>query len=183
MSIYHYKYKKYKQKYLQLSNKHNALIGGNTNDNKFTITSPLFKNGEQIPIEYTCDNSNGTKFDNIVPLEWSNIPENTKSLALIIDDPDAPKTTWVHFVCWNINRNATKFDINNVKIGVNSWNKNNYGNPCPPVNHGTHRYYFKLYALDNKLSFNTDKVTKEMLLNEINKHKIAKTQLMGTFQR
>jgi len=137
-----------------------------------------FEDGEAIPSEYTCDGS-----DISPPLSFSNIPENTKSLALIVDDPDAPTGTWVHWLVWNIPANKTSFSKGeNITFpqGKNDFGNLNYGGPCPPS--GTHRYFFKLYALDTTLKIN-DGSTKEQLESAMSGHIIEEAQLIGTYSR
>lgn len=109
------------------------------------VTSPAFKENESIPAKYTCDGSNDNP-----PLDLANIPEAAASLVLIVDDPDAPGGTWLHWLNWNIPithhiREGHKSGIQ----GINDFKKRGYGGPCPPT--GTHRYQFKVYALNNIL--------------------------------
>ncbi|MCJ7571085.1 MAG: YbhB/YbcL family Raf kinase inhibitor-like protein [Candidatus Thermoplasmatota archaeon] len=114
------------------------------------LSSPAFEDNKMIPSEYTCDGA-----DISPPLSFSNIPENTKSLALIMDDPDAPIKTWVHWLIWNIPVNKTglsKGENITYPQGKNDFGYLDYGRPCPP--YGTHRYFFKLYALDTTINLN-----------------------------
>lgn len=140
------------------------------------ITSPDFKDREPIPEKFTCDGQN------INPsLLISNLPEDTKSLVLIIDDPDAPGKTWVHWVVWNI-KPSKVISQNSVPgiEGINDFKQHHYGGPCPPSN--THRYFFKIYALDTIL--NLDKNSrKEDLLKAMEGHILAKGELMGTYSK
>jgi Raf kinase inhibitor-like YbhB/YbcL family protein len=148
----------------------------------FTITSNSFAYNQAIPARFTCD------AENISPdLEWQNYPNQTKSFVLIIDDPDAPHVTWDHFVAFNIPDSINKVAIgelnalsNQAKIGENSWGKNNYGGPCPPS--GSHRYFFKIYALDKMLDLTTN-VTKADVLKAAQNHILAEAILMGRYQR
>ncbi len=153
---------------------------------EFQIYSTAFKNGEEIPALYTCQGKNISP-----PLFWKGIPEGTKSLALIADDPDAPdpaapRITWVHWVLYNIPVEAKELqegtDSANLPAGteegLNSWNKTGYGGPCPPI--GRHRYFFKLYALKEKLE-GLHHPTKNELLKAMEGKIIAKTELMGTY--
>jgi Raf kinase inhibitor-like YbhB/YbcL family protein len=112
---------------------------------KMRLISPAFQDNEKIPPRFTCDG------DNISPeLVIENVPRGTKSLALIMEDPDAPNGLWVHWIVWNIRPNIGKLvehsEPRESVIGKNSWGHNQYGGPCPPS--GTHRYIFRLYALD-----------------------------------
>jgi Raf kinase inhibitor-like YbhB/YbcL family protein len=157
-----------------------AIEGGK----KMQITSPDFTEGGLIPSKYTCDGQ-----DISPPLEWKDVPAGTKSLALICDDPDAPVGTWVHWVAYHISSKITKLDenispekeLNNgLRQGSNDWPKIGYGGPCPPG--GTHRYYFKLYALDTMLDLKPG-ATKAQLLQAMEGHILAETRLMGKYKR
>ncbi|MEQ8182109.1 MAG: YbhB/YbcL family Raf kinase inhibitor-like protein [Smithellaceae bacterium] len=148
------------------------------------ITSPAFNEGGGIPSKYTCDGQ-----DISPPLEWKDAPGDTKSFALISDDPDAPGGTWVHWVAFNIPPTAAKLEesikqdrefANGMKQGSNDWPKIGYGGPCPPS--GTHRYYFKLYALDAMLDIKPG-ATKEQLLKAMKGHVLAEARLMGKYKR
>lgn len=142
------------------------------------LSSPIFENGQAIPSEYTCDGA-----DISPALNFSGIPKNAKSLALIMDDPDAPMGTWVHWVIWNIPPNITGFS-KGEKItfpqGNNSWGNIEYGGPCPPS--GIHHYYFKLYALDTMLDLR-EGATKKQLVEAMSGHIIEQAQLIGTYSR
>lgn len=151
---------------------------------KMEITSAAFKEGGMIPSKYTCDGA-----DVSPPLEWKSLPGGTKSLALICDDPDAPMGTWVHWVVFNLpadlrglpeNMPPKETLDNGGKQGVSDFGRTGYGGPCPPA--GTHRYFFKLYALDTTLEF-TGKVTKAALLKAMDGHVLAEGQLMGRYKR
>ena len=140
-----------------------------------------FKNGERIPIKYTADG------EDVNPLiEISVVPENAKSLVLIVDDPDAPAGTWVHWVVWNIPANIQMIKENsipdNAVQGKNSWGKNEYGGPSPPRGSGIHRYFFKIYVLDTDLSLekNADKKSVE---NAIQGHVLDKSEIIGVYSR
>ena len=141
------------------------------------ITSNEFDNKGEIPSLYTCDGE-----DINPPLNISGIPEGTKSLALIMDDPDAPVGTWTHWIVWNISptTNLIKEDSIPGIQGKNGWNKNKYGGPCPPS--GTHRYFFKLYALDTELELK-DKADSEDLQAAIQEHIIGEAELIGRYRR
>lgn len=140
------------------------------------LTSPSFEAGGKIPAKYSCE------ADNVNPeLNISGIPEGTVSLALIMDDPDAPGGTWVHWVVWNIPvTNKIAEDSIPGTQGKNSWNSNQYGGPCPPS--GTHRYVFKLYALNIELEL-PEAARKQELEQAMTGHILASTQLMGTYNR
>ena len=148
------------------------------------IKSPAFENEGMIPSEYTCDGKN------ISPqIKWENIPDHTKSLALICDDPDAPAGDWVHWVIFNIPPDVTELEENiplskelknGAVQGLNDFRKNGYGGPCPPS--GTHRYYFKLFALDKMLAPDAN-AKKQDLLDAMQGHILAQAQIMGKYKR
>ncbi len=143
------------------------------------LTSPAFNDGEGIGIKYTCDGE-----DINPPLKIEGVPPETKSLVLIVDDPDAPIGTWVHWLLWNINPATSEIAEGEVPSGavqgVNDFRKNFYGGPCPPS--GTHCYFFKLYALDTTLDL-SENSGKSDLLKEMEGHVLAKTQLVGSYSR
>jgi Raf kinase inhibitor-like YbhB/YbcL family protein len=148
------------------------------------ITSNAFSEGGMIPSQYTCDGR-----DISPPLGWTKGPEGTKSYALISDDPDAPVGTWVHWVAYNIPASSTSLPENVSKgeklddgtlQGLNDFKKHGYGGPCPPG--GTHRYFFKLYALDTVLRAGPG-LTKKKLLREMEGHIIGTGELMGRYSR
>jgi Raf kinase inhibitor-like YbhB/YbcL family protein len=148
------------------------------------IKSSAFKEGALISGKYTCDN-----IDISPPLEWSQVPDGTKTFALICDDPDAPMGTWVHWVLFNLPgnilelpENVQKLEVlkNGARQGKNDFGKIGYGGPCPPS--GTHRYYFKIYALDEELDFKPG-ITKKELLKAMEGHILAEGQLMGKYKR
>jgi hypothetical protein len=148
------------------------------------ITSPAFKEGGIIPAKYTCDGE-----DVSPPLNWQQIPQGTKSIALISDDPDAPIGTWVHWVMWNIPAEAnglpegvpkTASLPDGSKQGITDFRRPGYGGPCPPS--GTHRYFFKIYALDTMLNL-PEKSTKHDLLAAMKGHILAEGSLMGKYSR
>jgi Raf kinase inhibitor-like YbhB/YbcL family protein len=144
-----------------------------------TITSPAFRNGELIPSKFTCDGADVNPALNI-----GTVPPEAKSLAIIMDDPDAPGGMWVHWVVWNIDPKTREIKENSVppgaKLGVNDFRKTLYGGPCPPP--GTHRYFFKLYALDTMLDLGTD-TTKAALEKAMKGHILAQGELMGRYKR
>jgi len=150
----------------------------------FELTSPIFKQGEQIPVKYSCKGE-----DISPPLAWSDPPGGTQSFALIMDDPDAPGGTWIHWIVFNIPADiralpenmpaGMKFDDVAASFGTNSWGRAEYGGPCPPF--GTHRYFFKLYALDTTLTLEPE--SQNNVFDSLESHTLAKTELMGTFKK
>lgn len=153
-----------------------------------SLVSADFDAGASIPAIHTCDGSDTTP-----ALSWSGAPPGTKSFALVIDDPDAPdpaapKTTWVHWVLYNIPASATRLASSargtnlpaGTRTGLNDWQKSAYGGPCPPV--GRHRYVHKLYALDVELT-DLGHPTKADLEKAMGKHVIARAELTGTYQK
>jgi Raf kinase inhibitor-like YbhB/YbcL family protein len=143
------------------------------------IISPAFENKQMIPPKYTCDGENISP-----PLQISHIPANTQSLALIVDDPDAPNGDWVHWLVWNINPKTQSIAENEIPKGaaqgINDFNKRDYGGPCPPSN--THRYQFKIYALDTNLNI-TPNSQKRDLENSMKGHILDEDILIGLYQR
>jgi Raf kinase inhibitor-like YbhB/YbcL family protein len=148
------------------------------------ITSSAFKEGGMIPARYTCDGA-----DISPPLQWEAVPQTTESIALISDDPDAPVGTWVHWVIFNIPAETTKLDENipaekvlknGARHGTNDFGRIGYGGPCPPG--GTHRYFFKIYALDTMLDLPAG-ATKAQLLKEMDGHILAEGRLIGKYKR
>jgi len=144
-----------------------------------TLTSDAFTNGQSIPAKYSCVGKN------ISPaLAWNDSPAGTKSFALIVDDPDAPMGTWVHWVLFNIPASTGSLqesaDSSAMSAGKNSSGNTRYDGPCPPS--GTHRYFFKLYALDSTLSLSPG-ATKEQVLKAMEGHILAQGELMGTFSK
>jgi Raf kinase inhibitor-like YbhB/YbcL family protein len=154
----------------------------------FILTSPAFAPNGAIPSKYTCEGA-----DMSPPLEWFGVPRDAKTLVLIVDDPDAPdpakpQRVYVHWVLYNIPATVTKLPENAAKAGLpsgtlqglNDWNKQTYGGPCPPI--GRHRYFFKLYALDNDLPelFNA---TKSVLEKAMEEHLVEHAELIGTYQK
>jgi len=148
----------------------------------FEISSPAFGNGDAIPVQFSCDG------DDISPaLVWTEPPAGTQSFAIIMDDPDAPMGTWVHWVVYNIPASTRELEenmpttpelSNGIMQGYTSARSTGYHGPCPPS--GTHRYFFKLYALDTMLSL-SDKADKKELLAAMEGHILTNVELMGTF--
>ena len=145
------------------------------------LTSLAFQNGGHIPGRYTCDGKNISP-----PLEWSKIPSQTGSLVLIMDDPDAPRGTWDHWIIFNLPPNltslpeGTKNFPSGTKFGKNSWGKTEYGGPCPPDKQ--HRYFFKLYALNTNLDL-PNGTTKEQIQQTMRGKIVEKTELIGLYAR
>ena len=140
------------------------------------ITSPAFKHNEMIPPKYTCDGD-----DINPPLNIDDLPKEAKQLALIVDDPDAPAKTWVHWVVYNmpVNIHIDEDSIPGAQ-GKNDFGRTNYGGPCPPS--GQHRYYFKLYALDTRLKLD-EGITKEQLEAAMAGHVVEEAELIGVYKR
>ncbi|MEM3404082.1 MAG: YbhB/YbcL family Raf kinase inhibitor-like protein [Nitrososphaeria archaeon] len=143
---------------------------------KLIVSSPAFENGKFIPRKYTCDGD-----DVNPPLEIKNIPKETKSLALIVDDPDAPKGTWEHWTVWNIppTEKIQEDTVPGVE-GLNDFNRHSYGGPCPPF--GTHRYFFKVYALDTLINLSSN-ARKKDLEKAMEGHVLSKGELIGLYRR
>jgi Raf kinase inhibitor-like YbhB/YbcL family protein len=153
-----------------------------------TLTSPAFKSGAEIPIEHTCEGA-----DTSPALEWSGVPPRAKSLALVVDDPDAPdpkapKMTYVHWVLYDLPAGTTRLAEGAARGGLpagtregkNDWKRAGYGGPCPPI--GRHRYFFKLYALDAELP-DLGQPTKAQLEKAMEGHVVEKTELVGTYEK
>jgi len=149
-----------------------AEQGGET----MKITSPAFKHNEMIPRKYTCQGD-----DINPPLNLEGIPANTKSLVLIVDDPDAPMGTWVHWVVFDIPVVGSIIeDSIPGKQGYNDFGRNNYGGPCPPS--GTHRYFFKLYALDTILNLK-EGIKKQDLEKVMVGHILDEDEIIGLYKK
>lgn len=153
-----------------------------------SLTSSDFSAGGAIPAQHTCDGTNLSP-----SLSWSGVPAGTKSFALVVDDPDAPdpaapKTTWVHWVLYNIPPDTAELPQGGrgsalprgTQAGRNDWNNAAYGGPCPPV--GRHRYFHKLYALDVVLP-DLGHPTKQQLEQAMHGHVLEQCELVGTYQR
>jgi Raf kinase inhibitor-like YbhB/YbcL family protein len=150
----------------------------------FNLTSPAFENGASIPARFTCEGD-----DTSPPLSWSGLPESAASLALEVEDPDAPSGIWIHWIAYNL-----PLEINGLpgeigeqpnlgglgKSGLNSWGETEYGGPCPPS--GTHRYFFHLYALDQPLDLSGGASHSE-LHRAMEGHIIAEATLLGTYSK
>ena len=148
------------------------------------ITSSAFEPGGMIPVQYTCDGQ-----DVSPPLSWGDVPEGTASIAVICDDPDAPMGTWVHWVLFDLPPETRGLPENipaedNLDMagthGTNDFRRLGYGGPCPPG--GTHRYFFKIYALDKQMDIPAGS-TKAQLLKAMEGHILAEGELMGRYKR
>jgi len=163
------------------------FVQADKQDTAMKLQSTAFQHQSEIPNQYTCEGANISP-----PLTWSEIPAGSKSLVLIVDDPDAPdpaapKLTWVHWVLYNLPANgsglseAVKDLPSGTGQGLNDWEETGYGGPCPPI--GRHRYFHKLYALDIALPANLGTPTKVELERAIQGHILAKAELIGTYQK
>ena len=161
----------------------NAPAKGGT-QMEIKLISSAFKEGGMIPAKYTCDGA-----DISPPLQWDAVPEGTKSIALICDDPDAPVGTWVHWVLFNLPGQTSslaekvptdKTLASGARQGTNDFRRIGYGGPCPPG--GTHRYFFKIYALDVQLDLQPG-IDKARLLNAMHGHILAQGELMRKYKR
>jgi Raf kinase inhibitor-like YbhB/YbcL family protein len=143
------------------------------------VTSPAFQDNGHIPRQYTCDGE-----DISPPLVIENCPKETKSIALICDDPDASIGTWVHWMLWNIDPSTKEIAENAVPKGavegMNDFRRHSYGGPCPPS--GTHRYFFKIYALDTMLDISPNS-QKSALEKAMKGHILAEGQIIGLYKR
>lgn len=142
------------------------------------ITSAAFEHDASIPSMYTCD---GT--DSIPPLTFEGVPDTAASLALVVDDPDAPGGTWDHWVVWNIPPATRGIESGRPPSGIagrNSWKRNDWGGPCPPS--GEHRYFFKLYALDTMLGLGAA-ASKAELEKAMKGHVLAQSEMIGRYRR
>ncbi len=154
---------------------------------EFSITSADIKGGERIERDFTCEG------EDISPgLQWEGLPEGTKSLVLIVEDPDAPMGTFIHWVLYDIPASGTGLErgasgtealAGGAREGVSSFGRKGYNGPCPPPGHGEHRYYFRLRALDIARLEVTGKARKEDVEAVMNGHVLAETSIMGTYSR
>jgi Raf kinase inhibitor-like YbhB/YbcL family protein len=155
---------------------------------EFTITSHMFEHEGRVPVQYTCEGD-----DVSPPLSWSGVPEGTRSLVLIVDDPDCPdpadpRMTWVHWVLYDIPPTAEGLSEGvapsalppGTREGINDWKRTGYGGPCPPI--GRHRYFHKLYALDTELG-DLGHATKADVERAIEGHVLSEAVLVGTYQK
>ena len=150
-------------------------------EQSFTLTSEAFANGEPIPRKYSCEG-----MDVSPPLNWMHAPPETKSFALIVEDPDAPNGTFTHWVLFNIPDSVARLaegDRQTGTAGHNDFQGVGYGGPCPPPRHKAHRYYFRLFALDVESLDVQEGGTKAEVLKALDGHVISQTELMGQFAR
>jgi Raf kinase inhibitor-like YbhB/YbcL family protein len=159
-------------------------IKSNERRSPMELTSSAFQHEGKIPDKYSCKGQ-----DISPPLKWVNAPAGTKSFVLVCDDPDAPVGTWDHWLLFNIPASVSELPegipsqpelSNGARHGRNSWGRNDYGGPCPPG--GTHRYFFKFYALDITLDLKPGAAKRE-IMKAMENHILAKTELMGRFSR
>jgi len=156
-----------------------AGCGNEVVEMSLKIRSPAFEHNGFIPSKYTCDGQDVSPQLNI-----EGIPSEAKSLVLIVDDPDAPMGTWVHWVVWNIPVTSRTSRIEEASVpgveGINDFGKHSYGGPCPPS--GTHRYFFKVYALDTMLELDPSS-KKADVERAMQGHVLAKEELIGLYKR
>lgn len=156
-----------------------SAVSSGAEEAAMKISSPAFTHNGHIPEKYTCDGR-----DINPPLLIEAVPEGTKSLALIVDDPDAPMGTWVHWVVWNIRAETGEIKEDAVPQGagqgLNDFRRHDYGGPCPPS--GVHRYFFKLYALDAVLELG-GKAKKADLEKAMKGHILGQAELIGLYKR
>lgn len=164
-----------------------AAAGVLADEGGLEISSPAFAHGSAIPVRYTCEGE-----DVSPPLAWHGAPPGTRSLVLIVDDPDAPdprapRTTWVHWVVFNLPPDSRGLDEAIAKdalpegtgVGRNDWKRRDYGGPCPPI--GRHRYFHRLYALDTRLEL--DAPSRAELDRAMRGHVLAEAVLMGSYEK
>jgi Raf kinase inhibitor-like YbhB/YbcL family protein len=145
----------------------------------FELTSPAFDEGQQIPRKHSCDGENASP-----PLTWSSLPDDTRSLAIIVHDPDAPSGDFTHWVAWNIDPEAGGLaeGAHPPAEGTNGFGENGYGGPCPPPGDGAHRYFHELFALDTLLDLQPES-SPEQLEDAMEGHVLGGAELVGTYER
>ena len=143
------------------------------------LTSAAFDDGEPIPRKHTCDGEDASP-----ALAWSSVPEGTLTLALIMHDPDAPSGDFVHWVAWNIDAGPGELpEGGSAPVeGANGFGRPGYGGPCPPPGHGTHRYFFHLFAADTDLDLAPGSAS-DQLRDALDGHVLGEARLMGTYER
>ena len=147
----------------------------------FTLSSPAFTNGAEIPVKYTCDGN-----DVSPELEWMNPPEKTRSYALVVEDPDAPDGTFTHWILYNLPAELSSLPEGAREPGAsgqNDFEEVGYGGPCPPPGHGDHRYYFRLHALDVESLDLPENPSRKDFDAAIESHVLETAEVMGRFQR
>jgi Raf kinase inhibitor-like YbhB/YbcL family protein len=145
----------------------------------FALESSAFGHAQPIPNRYTCDGE-----DLSPPLRWANVPEEARSLALVVDDPDAPRGVFTHWVAWGLDPGAAGLGEGEAALGEgrNDFGTVGYRGPCPPPGHGRHRYVFRLYALDRDLELDSG-AEKAELERAIEGHVVTMAELVGTYER
>ena len=166
--------------YFAWQSPHKEVLAPTLNTPKnMKLASPAFENNQFIPKKYTCDGENINP-----PLVIKDVPKGAKSLVLIVDDPDAPLKTWLHWLVWNIEPSVSLIGEGqvpeNAVQGINDFGSHSYGGPCPPS--GIHHYHFKLYALDIKLSLDPS-VARAKVETAMQNHILDKAELVGLYQR
>ncbi len=146
---------------------------------EFALESTAFQHAQAIPRRHTCDGE-----DLSPPLRWTNVPEETRSLALVVDDPDAPDGVFTHWIGWGLDPAADGLGEGEAapSEGRNDFGTSGYRGPCPPPGHGSHRYHFSLYALDTGLELASG-AAKEELAQAIEGHVLTTAELVGTYER
>jgi Raf kinase inhibitor-like YbhB/YbcL family protein len=155
-----------------------AIVSFAAGGAKMKITSPAFQDGGNIPSKFTCDGG-----DTSPPLQIAEVPSGAKSLALVVDDPDAPSGLFTHWIVWNISPQTNAIREGSTPKGVpgiSDFGKSGYGGPCPPS--GTHRYYFKIFALDHELNLPAG-AKRNQLDAAMKGHVVAQGELMGRYSR
>jgi Raf kinase inhibitor-like YbhB/YbcL family protein len=145
----------------------------------FELTSPAFNDGEQIPVKHTADGEGSSP-----PLRWGSVPEGTRTLALIVHDPDAPSGDFIHWLAWNIDPGPGELGegVPAPGEGTHGFGGVGYSGPAPPPGHGSHRYIHHLYALDTELELEQG-AGQEQLKDALDGHVLAEARLMGTYER
>lgn len=143
----------------------------------FTVTSPAFHDGDVVPKQFTCDGADAPP-----PLKVSDFPDSTRSLALIMDDPDAPKGTFTHWLAYDIPAGSSELRVTEGKTLRNSFGRSGYGGPCPPPGHGVHHYVFTVYAVD-VLSLGLKGEGRKDLEEALKTHTLATARMSGQYER
>jgi Raf kinase inhibitor-like YbhB/YbcL family protein len=143
----------------------------------FAVNSPAFGEGATVPTQFTCDGNDAPP-----PIKVSDSPAGTRSFAVIMDDPDAPKGTFTHWLAYDIPASKSDLQVNAGKSLRNSFGRDGYGGPCPPPGHGPHRYFFKVYAVDEP-SLRLAGQTRQDLEKALETHTLATAALMGRYER